>query len=351
MNKIKLGSKTVSSNSLPYLIAEIGVNHECSISKAKKLILLAKKGGADAAKFQTYKADLITSKYAPSYWDTKKEKTKNQLQLFKKYDLFGEEDYKVLFNYCKQVGIEFLSTPFDHKAVDMLDKYVNFFKVSSSDITNFPLLKKIALKKKPILLSTGASTLNEIKRAYNFLKKNKCNKIVIMHCILNYPTKDENANLNMITSLLTEFPKNIIGYSDHTIPNKEMNIITSSYLLGARVIEKHFTLNKKIKGNDHYHSMDFKDLKNLSERIKKLKKITGINKKNYLNTEILSRKNARRSIVVKNFLKKNSVISSKNLICKRPGTGIAPYRLNFVVGKKAKKDLVEDYIIKRKDIE
>ena len=133
---------------MPYVIAEIGVNHECSLNKAKKLILNAKKGGANAAKFQTYKAHLITSKHAPSYWDVKKEKTKSQFKLFKKYDLFEEVHYKELANYCKNINIEFISTPFDHKAVDMLDPLVKFFKISSSDITNFPLLKKVALKKK-----------------------------------------------------------------------------------------------------------------------------------------------------------------------------------------------------------
>ncbi len=350
MNKIKLGKKIVSFKSYPYLIAEIGVNHECSISRAKNLIKLAKKGGADAAKFQTYKAELITSKYAPSYWDTKKENTKNQYQLFKKYDLFDEKHYKELFKYCRKIGIEFLSTPFDHKAVDMLNKYVSFFKVSSSDITNFPLLKKISSKKKPILLSTGASSITEVRKAYNFLKKHKCKEIVIMHCILNYPTKDKDANLNMISSLSKEFPNNIVGYSDHTLPNKEMNIITTSYLLGARVIEKHFTLNKKLKGNDHYHSMDFNDLKNLSQRLKKLKEIIGDKSKKFLKSELKSRKNARRSIVVKKLIKKNEIIRSKNLICKRPGTGIEPFKIEFVIGKRAKKNLKEDYIIKNKDI-
>ena len=170
-SKIKLGNKIVSKKSLPYIIAEIGVNHECSLQMAKKLIYLAKKGGADAAKFQTYKAHLITSKYAKSYWDTKKEKTKSQFELFKKYDFFEKQHYEELSSYCKKLKIEFISTPFDIEAVDMLDKLVKFYKISSSDITNFPLLKKIASKKKPVILSTGASTLKEIRQALNFLKK------------------------------------------------------------------------------------------------------------------------------------------------------------------------------------
>ena len=266
MNRIKLGNRIIYENSKPYIIAEIGVNHECSISKAKKLIFKAKMGGADAAKFQTYKAELITSKNSPSYWDTKKEKTKSQFKLIKKYDHFDKSDNVELFKYCKSLHIDFASTPFDHKAVDMLDPLVSYFKVSSSDITNYPLLKKIASKKKPILLSTGASNISEIRNAVTLLNSYKCKNIVIMHCILSYPAKDQNANLGMITDLKEKFPKNIIGYSDHTLPNKEMTNMYTSYVLGAKVLEKHFTLNKNAKGNDHYHSMDFKDLKNLNKK-------------------------------------------------------------------------------------
>ena len=148
MNSLRLGNRVIDDNSDPYIIAEIGVNHECSISKAKQLILKAKEAGADAAKFQSYKAELITIKNSPSYWDTRKEKTKNQFNLFKKYDHFNETDYIKLYKYCKKLKIDFASTPFDHGAVDMLNPLVPYFKISSSDITNYPLLEKIASKKK-----------------------------------------------------------------------------------------------------------------------------------------------------------------------------------------------------------
>ena len=350
INKIKLGKKIVSKKTPPYIIAEIGVNHECSLSMAKKLIYLAKKGGADAAKFQTYKAHLITSKFAKSYWDTKKEKTKSQFELFKKYDLFERYHYKKLSDYCKKLKIEFISTPFDIEAVDMLDDLVKFYKISSSDITNFPLLKKVASKKKPIVLSTGASTLKEIKKALDYLKKNKCTKIVILHCILNYPTNDSEANLNMISSLERNFPNHVIGYSDHTLPSKDMRNITTAFLLGARVIEKHFTIDKKKNGNDHYHSMDFKDLKRMTHRIKELRKIIGNKEKNVLKSEKNSRRSARRSIVAKKFIKKNKLIKLSDLICKRPGIGLEPEKIRFVVGKKATKNLIEDHIITKSDI-
>ncbi len=350
MNRIKLGRRVIDENSNPYIIAEIGVNHECSISKAKKLIFKAKMGGADAAKFQTYKAELITSKNSPSYWDTSKEKTKSQFKLFKKYDHFNKSDYVKLFKYCKSLNIDFASTPFDHEAVDMLDPLVSYFKVSSSDITNYPLLKKIASKKKPVLLSTGASSLLEIKNALNILKSHKCRNIVVMHCILSYPANDKNANLGMINDLKIKFPKNIIGYSDHTLPDEEMTNMYTSYVLGAKVLEKHFTLNKKNKGNDHYHSMDFKDLKKLKKKIIKANEIIGIKEKKHLKIESNSRKFARRSIVMKFDMKKNSIIKKVNIICKRPGTGISPIYLNKVIGKRIKRSLREDHILKWNDL-
>lgn len=350
LNSIKLGNRIISKETLPYIIAEIGVNHECSLKMAKKLVYLAKKGGADAAKFQTYKAHLITSKYAQSYWDTKKEKTKSQYTLFKKYDLFEKRHYQELSNYCKKIKIEFISTPFDHEAVDMLDKLVKFYKISSSDITNFPLLEKIASKKKPVIISTGASTLKEINEAINCLKKSKCKDIVILHCILNYPTHNKDANLNMISSLEKNFPKNVIGYSDHTLPSQDMKNLTTAYLLGARVIEKHFTIDKKMIGNDHYHSMDFKDLKKVNNEIKYLKEIIGKKEKTFLASEKNSRKFARRSLVARNLIKKNQIIKIGDLICKRPGTGLKPAKINSIVGKKAKRNLVADHVITHKDI-
>ena len=171
-----------------------------------------------------------------------------------------------------------------------------------------------------------------------------------MHCILSYPAKNENANLGMISDLKEKFPKNIIGYSDHTLPDKEMTNMYTSYILGAKVLEKHFTLNKKARGNDHYHSMDYKDLKNLQNRILKANKIIGIKEKKHLKIEYNSRKYARRSLVLKKDMEKNSTIKKNNIICKRPGIGISPIYLEEVLGKKVKKKLKEDHILKWTDL-
>ena len=212
------------------------------------------------------------------------------------------------------------------------------------------MLKKVASKKKPVLLSTGASSISEINNAISVLNSSKCRNIVVMHCILSYPAKNEHANLGMISDLKKKFPQNIIGYSDHTLPDREMTNMYTSYVLGAKVLEKHFTLNKKAKGNDHYHSMDFKDLINLRKRILNAKKIIGSDQKKHLKIEYNSRKYARRSLVLKNDLDKNSRIKMNNIICKRPGIGISPIYLEKILGKKVKKKLKEDHILKWADL-
>ena len=332
----------------PYIIAEIGVNHECNLDKAKNLIKLAKKGGADAAKFQFYKAEKITSKNSPAYWDLKKEKTKSQYKLFKKYDQFNEEEYLKLQKYCKKIKIDFLCTPFDVDAVNFLKNKVKFFKVSSSDITNFQLLKSIAKTKKPVLLSTGASNIKEINKAINFLKKNGTTKISLMHCILNYPTSDKNANLGMILDLKKKFPKYKIGYSDHTEPNQNLSNLFIATLLGSEIIEKHFTDNKRKIGNDHYHSMDFKNLKNFRESLKKLRIIYGNDKKNFLLSEKNSRKFARRAIYTAKKLKKGQIIKINDIISKRPlSNGLCATNFYDIIGKKINLNLSEDTIIKK----
>lgn len=332
----------------PYIIAEIGVNHECNLEKAKKLINLAKKGGADAAKFQFYKAEKITSKNSPAYWDLKKEKTKSQYKLFKRYDRFNEYEYIKLQKYCKKIKIDFLCTPFDVDAVKFLKDKVKFFKISSSDITNFQLLRHIAKTKKPILLSTGASNTNEITKAISYLKKNGSTKISLMHCILNYPTLDNDANLGMIVDLKRKFPQHKIGYSDHTKPDENLSNLYVATLLGAEIIEKHFTDNKKQVGNDHYHSMDFKNLKNFKKSLKKLRNIYGGDKKSFLISEKKSRKFARRAIYTKRKINKGKRITINDIISKRPlANGICASNFYNLIGKKINLNLTEDKIIKK----
>ena len=349
--EIVLGNRKINASTKPYIIAEIGVNHEGSVDQAKKLIDLAKVGGADAAKFQSYKANTIASINSPSYWDTKKESTKNQHELFKKYDSFNPEDYIKLSEHCNSIEIDFLSTPFDDSAVEFLNPIMPFFKIASADITNIPFIKKIARKKKPVILSTGASNKKEIDLAIKTLNSNGCHDIVLLHCILNYPTLYENANLNMIKDLVISYPKYFVGYSDHTLPDKNMSSLISAYLLGSVVIEKHFTHDKSLPGNDHYHAMDVKDLTNLNKLIDRIYLSLGsLKEKNPIETEEISRLNARRSIVIKNKLLKNHTLNESDLTYKRPGTGISPIYWEDVIGRKLNKRLEVDHILQWNDL-
>ena len=336
-----------------YIIAEIGVNffdvakkfHISPRTACKLMIVEAKKNGANAVKFQAYKADTLVSKNSPAYWNTKLEPTKTQHELFKKHDSFNEDDFEFLSNFCKMQDIEFICTPFDLKSVEYLNKYVTIYKISSSDITNKHLLLAVGRKNKKILLSTGASTISEIKKAVSVINSTGNNDIVIMHCVLSYPTFDKDANLNMITSIKNNFPDYEIGYSDHTKPDNGMLIVSSAYLLGAKYIEKHYTLDKTLKGNDHYHSMDSTDLKKFKNNIAFLDLIIGQKEKGVLPCEENSRINARRSIYAMRRLNKGERISRCDIICKRPAIGINAMDIDKILGKTINKDIAIDEVL------
>ena len=340
-------------NKQPFLIAEIGVNFYDIAEKegisdmdaAKLMIDEAKSCGVDAVKFQSYNAETIASRNSPAYWDLSEEPTASQFELFKKFDKFGKDEFRQLSEYCKQVGIMFLSTPFDFDSVDYLDEFMDIYKISSSDLTNIPFIKYIASKNKPILLSTGAATMREIKEAVEAIEDISLVDIAIMHCVLSYPTAYEDANLLMIKDLVNNFEDYEIGYSDHTKPDENMVVLTTAYNYGATILEKHFTLDKTLTGNDHYHSMDPGDVSKFRENVVFLSKINGRINKQPLICESSARKEARRSIVAKIDIKKGEVISKSNITFKRPGTGISPAEVDNVLGKTAKKDICEDTLI------
>ena len=351
IKSINLGRRIIYPDSKPYIIAEIGVNHEGSLDQAKKLIDLAKEGGADAAKFQSYKADTLASKNSPSYWDTNKEPTKSQHELFQKYDKFEPEDYIALAEYSRLNEIDFLSTPFDDNAIEFLDPLVPFFKIASADITNTPFLRKVAAKGKPVVLSTGASTLAEIDTALDTLGKSGCPDIALLHCILNYPTPFEQAHLRMIKGLIRAYPEHIIGYSDHTLPDAAMTSLIAAHLLGAVIIEKHFTHDKTLPGNDHYHAMDVNDLKRFIELIEQIHVSLGPDShKKPIKTEEISRLNARRSIVLSRDVPTDQKLTEKDLTCKRPGTGISPLNWDEILGSRTTSDLKADHILRWSDL-
>lgn len=337
-----------------YIIGEIGVNYYdiavqeniTPMEAAKMMIDRAKESGMDAVKFQTYKAESIASKYSPSYWDTSEESTTSQYELFKKFDSFGYKEYKELSEYSKKLDIDFFSTAFDFDSADYLDELMDVYKISSSDLSNLPFIEYQAKKGKPVLLSTGASTLEEIREAVETIENTGNRSIILLHCVLEYPTPYENANLEIIKTLQEEFPDYVIGYSDHTKPDEYMDVIKTAVALGAPVIEKHYTLNKKLPGNDHYHAMDPTDMKKLKEALDFQIKIRG-NKQINLDTQLAARKNARRSIVLTQNVEKGTVLTKDMVTFKRPGIGISPAQIKNVIGKTVNKDLVEDTILKK----
>jgi len=327
----------------PYIIAEIGVNHEGSMDTAKRLIEEAKKGEADAVKFQTYKAEKLASKESPAYWDTTKESTKSQYELFKKHDKFWKDEFVQLKDIADQFDIEFLSTPFDTESADFLNDLMEVYKVSSSDLSNFPFIEYLCRKGKPILLSAGASYMWEVHEVVELIAHYK-NPLSLMHCVLNYPTLDKNAHLGMIPDMRLHFPDLTIGYSDHTLPGGMDNLVTAT-LLGAQIIEKHFTHDKSLPGNDHYHAMDYKDLIVFNKRIAHTIETLGSFSKTCLPSEIVSRENARRSLVASRTIKEGKKIEMNDLTWKRPASGIGPKHYKSLLGKHAARLIKEDEVL------
>lgn len=347
---ITLGGRTIGDGTRPYVIAEIGVNHEGSLDQARRLIELAKEGGADAAKFQSYKAGKIASRHSPAYWDTTKESTPSQHQLFQKYDLFEADDYRALAEHCRTVGIAFSSTPFDPEAVEFLDPLVPFHKIASADLTSVPLLRQVARKGKPVVLSTGASTLAEIDNALAILRQNGCRDIALLHCVLNYPCANANAHLNMIDGLKRAYPELVIGYSDHTVPDDGMRVLTAAWLKGAAVIEKHFTHDKTLPGNDHYHAMDAADCRRFISNVDVIAEALGNTHKAPLESEAPARLHARRSIVLNVAVRGGQLITEDMIAYKRPGSGISPLHWDEVIGMRAATDLPEDHVLHWRDL-
>lgn len=339
--------------SKPYLIAEMGVNFYDTarvmgitpLEAAKLYIDKAAEAGIDCAKFQSYKAGTIVSKNSPAYWDTTKEPTKTQYELFLKHDSFGEKEYRELCDYTHEKGMDFTSTPFDYASADYLYEMVDFYKISSSDLSNLPFIKHIGKKGKPVYVSVGAAYLSEVDTAVRILKEAGCKDIVLFHCVLSYPTDPKNANLRIIETLKKVFPDVRVGFSDHVAPDDTMMTLATAYLLGAEVIEKHFTLDKTLPGNDHYHAGDPKDFKKAIANFKLIDTVLGSPEKTVLECEFVPRREARRSLVLTRDMKAGDVIKEEDLMPKRPGTGISPEYADIVVGRKVIKDLDEDTIL------
>ena len=340
MKKVKIGKKTIGDGHPVFIIAEIGMNHNGDVELAKKMIKAASECGADAAKFQIFTAEKLVTKDARTYGNEDGRLPDYQQEMYKKHELTKEE-YKQLKAYCDKLGLVFFGSVWDEDNADMLEEVGGaIFKIGAADITHLPMLEHIAKKNKPIILSTGMSTIDEVKEAADVITKHT-DKLILLHCVSAYPAKAEDANMLAMLTLKKEFGFPV-GFSDHT---PDVLTDTVAVALGANVIEKHFTTDKKLPGVDHHLSFDPNDMKKMIEEVRLVEKMLGTNKKIITESEKETRMMARRSIIAKVDIPKGTVITKDMLIIKRPGTGILPKYLDKVIGKKATKDIKEDELL------
>ena len=342
MLPFKLGERTFSCFD-PYIIAEIGVNHEGDLDRAKRLIDAAAAGGAHAAKFQTYKADKLAAKGAsPAYWDRTKEAADSQHTLFQRWDNFGDNEYKALAAHCADAGVDFMSTPFDLEAVDLLAPLMPAVKIASADLTNIPLLRKVAATGLPVILSTGAARMDEIATALAVLGDAGAASVSLLHCILNYPTLPENGQLAQIPALQRAFGAECaIGYSDHVKPEGDGSTpaLEMAVHLGAVVLEKHFTDDKTGVGNDHYHAMDQRDLAAFTAKLTQLRALFGSGRRD-LDGQQAAISNARRRIIAARDMAEGEVLTEADLIPLRSNVGVEIAHWDAVVGRRAARPIL-----------
>lgn len=336
-----------------FIIAEAGVNHNGDIKIAKKLIDVAVYARADAIKFQTFKAEnVVTSSTPKAKYQIKNMGTdESQFEMLKKLELPASA-YKELFAYCKEKNIIFISTPFDEESADFLDGMgMGIFKIPSGEITNKPLLQHIAAKIKPIFLSTGMSYLGEVEKAVFWINEiwgelDKKPGLTLLHCVSNYPASEEDSNLLAMKTMEAAFGLPV-GYSDHTLG---VEIPIAAVVMGAKVIEKHFTLDRNMEGPDHKASLEPDELRAMINAIRKVEKALGDGIKKPAKSESVLRKVARRSLVLTRDVKSGETITVNDVTSKRPGTGIEPEFLDFIAGMKVKKDIIADSVLKWDDL-
>jgi N,N'-diacetyllegionaminate synthase len=341
--KVKIANRLIGEGEPCFIIAEAGVNHNGKIKLANKLIDGAKDARADAIKFQTFKAEHVVTSGAEKA-DYQKQTTsgeESQFEMIKKLEL-AKRDFRGLSAYAHKKGIVFLSSPFDRESVDLLDELdVPAFKIPSGEITNFPLLRHIARKKKPIILSTGMSTLREIEEALAVIHSEATEEIVLLHCVTTYPVRVEDVNLRAMGTLRNAF--NLpVGLSDHTLG---VAIPIAAVALGACVIEKHFTLDKSLPGPDHQASLEPHELTQMVKAIRDVEKAMGDGNKTPTEEEKQIQKVARRSIVAGVDIPQGTIITEQMLATKRPGTGLEPRHIDMVIGRKTRKSIKANELV------
>lgn len=323
-----------------YIIAEAGVNHNGSLELAKRMVTAAKQAGADAVKFQTFITEELVTKDAQTaqYQKENTGRQETQFEMLKRLEL-SYEDYKELKLVCDREGIDFLSTPFDLESIEILEKLnVDKFKIPSGEITNYPYLVRIAQTRKPLIVSSGMCTLDEIADALKILGVHGAGKISLLHCTTDYPAPYEDVNLKAMEALGARFGITV-GYSDHT---QGIEIAIAAVALGAQIIEKHFTLDRNMEGPDHKASLEPAELEALIRAVRHVEKALGNAEKKPSEAEMRNKEIVRKSIVAKRDIKAGETFSGDNLVTKRPGTGISPMLWETVIGQKAKYNFKKD---------
>lgn len=327
------------------IIAEAGVNHNSDIKTAKKMIDIAADAGADLVKFQTFTAETLVTEIADKadYQKKLSKQGESQFEMIKKLEL-NRSSHKVLIQYCEKKNIQFLSTAFDHESIDLLaEMNIPFYKISSGEITNLPYLRHVGGMGKPVVMSSGMATLEEIHRAMNVLLEAgvKKDKLIILHCNTEYPTPMDDVNLQAMLTIRDELGVSV-GYSDHTLG---IEISVAAAALGATVIEKHFTLDRTLPGPDHAASLEPEELKAMVSAIRNIENAMGTGVKKPSNSEIKNIPIVRKSIVAKKSISKGERFSEGNLTVKRPGMGISPMEWDNIIGRESEVDFEPDDLI------
>tara|TARA_B100001996_G_C18650273_1_gene589133 strand:- start:749 stop:1807 length:1059 start_codon:yes stop_codon:yes gene_type:complete len=346
MQDIQIGTRKVGLGHPCFVIAEAGVNHNGELSRAIELIEKAAEAGVDAVKFQTYKAEKLVVRDAPRFWDWEGETDSEgtQFDSYSQLDGLPLEAYPAMFNRCEELGVEFMSTPFDFESADFLDELgMRAYKIASCDLTNHPFLAHVARKGKPMFISTGTSTIDEIQAAVDIIHTAGNDKLMLMHCTLTYPTPFEDSNLRMMQTMMKKWPDIPIGLSDHTLG---ISIPIAAAALGATSLEKHYTVDKTLPMSaDHWLSVDPPEITAMIEMMRQVEAGLGSAEKKPVESELIAMSNARRSVVSATDIPAGATITEEMLTQKRPGHGISPTEQHKVVGMKAKVDITGDRLI------
>jgi len=333
-------TRLISQESPAFIVAEAACNHLCKMDLAKKMVDKAAEAGADSIKFQTYIAEKLVTSKAVAFWGNEQI---TQMEYYKRLDRFGKKEYKELFEYSKEKGIIGFSSPFDLESADMLNELdMPVFKIASCEITNVQFIKHVAKFQKPIMLSTGASSVGEIQRAVNLVLEQGNTQLILMACTLSYPTKYEDANFHRIKTLQKLYPDMIIGISDHTEPEPEMIVPSIAVALGAKVVEKHYTLDRSMIGSGHFFSASPNDLKKMIDNIRLTESLFGNGELGIAKSEQKAYKSARRTIVANMPIKKGDIITIEKVGFKRPNEGLCASKVDLVIGKRANQDIDTD---------